>query len=72
MKTKPVIRVTWLDAVRTDGSTSGLKPAKCVTVGYLVKDATNYIVVAMDKNPADGHRVGLAIPRGMILHAEFL
>jgi tRNA splicing ligase len=70
---KPIVRVTWLDATRTSDDITGKdKPVVCKTVGYLLKRNKNRVVVATDQNKASGYRGGFVIPRKMVLKVRFL
>ena len=66
----PIIRVEWLDAVSGSGWTAIDKvesPAKCLTVGYLIREDKMQVVVAACISTGDSCNSTITIPKGMIL-----
>jgi hypothetical protein len=76
--TAPVVEVLWHDATSVWAEDWGsaddvvrAKPSPTVSVGYLVKDAADHLVlVGMANEDHYGH--GLVIPRGMIKDVRHL
>lgn len=74
----PIVEVLWLDATgvwaEDWGDASDIEkamPARTVTVGYLVKnDADRIVVVAMCNDSHVG--LGLVIPKGMVKQIRYL
>lgn len=74
----PVVEVLWLDASSLGGEhwigVSDLidfKPAKSLSVGYLVEDRKNYItLLGMVNDSTVGH--ALTLPKGMIKEIRYL
>lgn len=73
-----VVEVLWHDATGVwaeewgdVGDIEKARPAKTVTVGYLMKDAEDHLVLASMCN--DSHvGLGLVIPKGMIVQIRLL
>jgi len=68
-----MVLVEWLDAYTHDSGWKSLKslrkqePVLVRTLGFLVKDAPDYITVAASHVPHDDHGDGdVIIPRGMV------
>ena len=71
----PFVRVDWTDACTIDdecGEEVLVRPIGCVTVGFLIREEKEFIVVGRDVFE-DGHRKDLlAIPRGIIQKLTWL
>ena len=75
-KQRPV-EIHWCDIHATDGGwhdrklADERKPAECLTVGYIVRESDDYIVLT-DSLMQDGYGCLVAIPRGCIVKPKRL
>jgi len=72
-------KVYWTDIVGfTNVTANTVKPAKAITIGYIHKDASDYIVIATsyftDKVLTEDEREGdfTAMPKGLINKIEII
>lgn len=72
----PLVEVIWDDAA---GLRHGwmdekeeLKPQLVLSVGFLIQETDDHIVIAMDTDQEGAHNGRSQIPRGMIKHMKIL
>ena len=61
--------ITWCDATSFDewySDVEDLKPVKCQTVGYVLKETENYVAIASTKAFDGEYTMIMVIPKGMI------
>lgn len=61
-----VVYVKWLDHAKSPDDPKGLKPTVRHTLGWLVKETPEYVVLAMDRSKG-GREYGFAIVKSLIL-----
>jgi hypothetical protein len=66
----PIVEVTWEDAESDHGwepsADTDMSPAMAVTVGFLIKDESERVVIASTCDAQNNSNNRLKIPRGMI------
>jgi len=65
-KRHDVAYIKWLDHCKTEGDPKGLKPVVRHTLGWVVKETPEYVVLAMDRSK-EAREYGFAIIKADIL-----
>lgn len=60
------LRHGWMD------KTEKIKPQMALSVGFLIKDEPDHIIIAQDTDDDGGHNGRTQIPRGMVKHMKLL
>ena len=73
MKAPRLILIEWIDATTEDGwsSKEDLEAHQIKSVGWLIKETKNEVVLAADFSPPETNR-RIAIPNGWIKNKRFL
>jgi len=78
MKQPPLVRITWLDTTGHDGwqdvkAAVKRKPARVRSVGYLLAELDDRVIICQDLILADKSAHGVGVyPRGMVESIEYL
>ena len=76
MQRYPLVEVWWDDASALRHGwlevSEELKPQMVLTVGFLIKETDDYIMIAQDVDPQGMHNGRSQIPRGMVRNIKIL
>lgn len=69
-----IVEITWKDSHAIYGwhELNDLTPSIIVSVGYVLKDEVDYIVLVSSNSDSGNHFTALSIPRGCIGHTDIL
>ena len=72
----PMVEVMWDDAAGLQhgwtAKTEKLEPQLCLSVGFLIRENDDHIMIASDTDEEGSHNGRTQIPRGMVIRMKIL